>query len=91
MISGWPVQRELRRVQEPFLNERENPKGKAIRLIGVRSGKRVRDDRGGHIPKFDKAMSPSALRAAGYRQCVGRTASARGTEAKGAKSGSKVG
>jgi DNA polymerase IV (DinB-like DNA polymerase) len=39
------LQGEVRRLLEPFFDARENPKGKKIRLIGVRVEKLVREDR----------------------------------------------
>jgi hypothetical protein len=37
------MQGEVRRLLEPFFDARENPKGKKIRLIGVRVEKLLRE------------------------------------------------
>lgn len=41
--SEEELQREVRRLLEPFLDARENPKGKKVRLVGVRVEKLSRD------------------------------------------------
>jgi hypothetical protein len=38
------LQGEVQRLLEPFLDARENPKGKKIRLLGVRVEKLLRED-----------------------------------------------
>jgi hypothetical protein len=38
------LQGEVRRLLEPFFDARENPKGKKIRLVGVRVEKLLRED-----------------------------------------------
>jgi DNA polymerase IV (DinB-like DNA polymerase) len=43
--SEEALQAEVRRLLEPFFDARENPKGKKIRLIGVRVEKLSREDR----------------------------------------------
>ena len=45
MTGEEELQGEARRLLEPFFDARENPKGKKIRLIGVRVEKLVRDER----------------------------------------------
>jgi nucleotidyltransferase/DNA polymerase involved in DNA repair len=44
--SEEDLQGEVRRLLEPFLDARENPKGKKLRLIGVRVEKLLRDTEG---------------------------------------------
>jgi DNA polymerase IV (archaeal DinB-like DNA polymerase) len=46
LTSEEQLQREVRRLVEPFFDARENPKGKKIRLIGVRVEKLVREPEG---------------------------------------------
>jgi hypothetical protein len=52
MAAGWEtaLQAEVRRLLEPFFDARENPRGKKIRLIGVRVEKLVREDAQGAAP-----------------------------------------
>ena len=51
--SEEELQDEVRRLLEPFFDARENPKGKKIRLIGVRVEKLVREDgRGVVLPSL---------------------------------------
>ena len=45
------LQGEVRRLLEPFFDARENPKGKKIRLIGVRVEKFLREDRPDAVPQ----------------------------------------
>jgi nucleotidyltransferase/DNA polymerase involved in DNA repair len=45
--SEGELQAEVRRLLEPFFDGLENPKGKKIRLIGVRVEKLVRDSGAG--------------------------------------------
>ena len=42
--SEAELHREARRLLEPFFDARENPKGKKIRLVGVRVEKLVREE-----------------------------------------------
>jgi nucleotidyltransferase/DNA polymerase involved in DNA repair len=49
LTSEEQLQGEVRRLLEPFFNARENPKGKKIRLIGVRIEKLVRQHEGGGL------------------------------------------
>jgi nucleotidyltransferase/DNA polymerase involved in DNA repair len=46
LTSEEQLQREVQRLVEPFFDARENPKGKKIRLIGVRVEKLVREPEG---------------------------------------------
>jgi nucleotidyltransferase/DNA polymerase involved in DNA repair len=48
--SETALQAEVRRLLEPFFDARENPKGKKIRLIGVRVEKLLREDGQGAAP-----------------------------------------
>ena len=49
LTSEEQLQGEVRRLLEPFFDARENPKGKKIRLIGVRIEKLVRQHEGGGL------------------------------------------
>ena len=53
------LQGEVRRLLEPFFDVRENPKGKKIRLIGVRVEKLLRESRSEAAPS---AMAGEAIR-----------------------------
>jgi nucleotidyltransferase/DNA polymerase involved in DNA repair len=45
LTTGAELEREVRRLLEPFFDARENPRGEKIRLIGVRVEKLVREGR----------------------------------------------
>jgi nucleotidyltransferase/DNA polymerase involved in DNA repair len=48
--SEEALQGEARRLLEPFFDARENPKGKRIRLVGVRVERLIREDGRGAAP-----------------------------------------